>query len=105
MTVVGNLKRVVLAGSFMALLGMGWACNGGHQERPTLVVYVAVDQLRGDMLERYASLFTGGIRRLHDEGYRYLSATHDHAKTATAAGHATLSTGVFPSRSGIVGNE
>ncbi len=82
-----------------------WACGSDLQERPTLVVYVAVDQLRGDMLERYDSLFTGGVRRLHDGGYRFLSATHDHAKTATAPGHATLSTGVFPSKSGIVGNE
>ncbi|NNM04639.1 MAG: hypothetical protein HKO65_06000 [Gemmatimonadetes bacterium] len=105
MTVVGQIRRIFLAGSFLALLGGGWACGGGLQGGPTLVVYVAVDQLRGDMLERYDSLFTGGIRRLHDDGYRFLSATHDHAKTATAAGHATLSTGVFPSRSGIVGNE
>jgi hypothetical protein len=30
--------------------------------------------------------------------------THDHGGTATAVGHATLSTGVFPSRHGIVGN-
>jgi len=81
------------------------ACMGEFQKRPTLVVYVAVDQLRGDLLERYDSLFTGGFRRLHDEGFRFLSATHDHAKTSTAAGHATLSTGVFPSRSGIVANE
>jgi hypothetical protein len=70
-----------------------------------LVVYVVVDQLRGDLLEHYDELFTGGFRRLHDEGFRFLSATHDHAKTATAVGHATLSTGVFPSRHGIVGNE
>ncbi len=81
------------------------ACSGGFQEQPSLVVYVSVDQLRGDLLERYDSLFTGGFRRLHDDGYRFLSATHDHGKTATAAGHATLSTGVFPSRSGIVANE
>jgi hypothetical protein len=69
------------------------------------VVYVAVDQLRGDLLERYDTLFTGGFRRLHDDGFRFLSATHDHGKTATAAGHAVLSTGAFPSRNGIVGNE
>lgn len=86
------------------LLGAS-GCTGGFQERPTLVVYVAVDQLRGDLLERYDPLFTGGFRRLSDEGFRFLSATHFHANTATAVGHATLSTGVFPSRSGIVENE
>ena len=50
-------------------------------------------------------LFTGGFRRLHDDGFRFLSATHDHAKTATAAGHTALSTGTFPSRNGIVAND
>ncbi len=89
----------------LSVLAAGLGCSGRLQEKPTLVVYVAVDQLRGDLLERYDSFFTGGIRRLHDGGFRFLSATHDHAKTATAAGHATLSTGVFPSRNGIVGNE
>jgi len=99
----------VLKGHFQAvlpfvLLGAS-ACSGGFQEQPALVVYVSVDQLRGDLLEHYDSLFTGGFRRLHDDGFRFLAATHDHGKTATAAGHATLSTGVFPSRSGIVNNE
>jgi hypothetical protein len=69
-----------------------------------LVVLVVVDQLRGDLLGRYDSLFTGGIRRLHDEGFRFTDATHFHAKTSTGVGHATLGTGVFPSRHGIVGN-
>lgn len=81
------------------------ACDGGQRGGPALVVFVSIDQLRGDILLGYDELFTGGIRRLHDEGFRFTGATHDHAKTATAAGHATLSTGVFPYRSGIVGNE
>ena len=81
------------------------ASTCGFQKQPTLVVYVVVDQLRGDLLERYDSLFTGGFRRLHDGGFKFLSASHYHAKTATAAGHATLSTGVFPYRNGIVANE
>ena len=80
-------------------------CSMGEREQPALIVYVAVDQLRGDLLEHYDSLFTGGFRRLHDDGFRFAEATHVHAKTATAPGHATLGTGVFPSRSGIVGNE
>jgi arylsulfatase A-like enzyme len=81
------------------------ACSLESSTRPALVVFVSVDQLRGDLLERYADHFTGGLRRLHEEGFRFLDTTHDHAKTATAAGHATLATGVFPFRSGIVGNE
>jgi predicted AlkP superfamily pyrophosphatase or phosphodiesterase len=65
---------------------------------------VAVDQLRGDLLTRYDALFTGGIRRLLDEGLSFTNTTHDHAETATAPGHATLATGVIPRRHGIAGN-
>jgi predicted AlkP superfamily pyrophosphatase or phosphodiesterase len=73
-------------------------------DSPTLVVMVSVDQFRGDLIDRYKSAFSGGLRRFLDDGYRFTSASHAHAVTHTAAGHATLSTGVFPSRSGIVAN-
>ena len=46
----------------------------------------------------------GASRRLLDDGFRFTEATHGHARTSTAPGHATLSTGVFPSRHGIVAN-
>jgi hypothetical protein len=99
-----SASRKSLRLALFLLFGIAVGCSGYPAEKPALVVYVVVDQLRGDLLERYDSLFTGGIRRLHDEGFRFLSATHDHAKTSTSVGHATLSTGVFPSRSGIVAN-
>lgn len=72
--------------------------------RPSLVVLVVVDQLRADLLDRYADLFTGGFKRLHDEGYSYVNAAHDHAATETAVGHASLSTGVYPNRHGVIAN-
>lgn len=74
-------------------------------DRPALVVMVVVDQLGQPLLERYEDLFTGGFRRLLDEGRSYANATHDFAATKTAPGHATLATGVYPSRHGIVANE
>jgi hypothetical protein len=71
---------------------------------PRLVVMISVDQLRGDLLDRYADVFSGGLARLMAHGFSYSQANHAHAVTHTAAGHATLATGVFPSRSGIVAN-
>jgi Uncharacterized proteins of the AP superfamily len=73
--------------------------------RPNLVVMVLVDQLRADILDHYADVFTGGFKRLRVEGHNYTNATHDHAVTETAPGHADLSTGVYPSRHGIVSDE
>ncbi len=74
-------------------------------ERPALVVMMVVDQLSQELLDRYDDVFTGGFRRVIDGSRWYVNATHDHAGTVTAAGHATLSTGSFPSRHGIVANE
>ena len=74
-------------------------------ERPALAVMLVVDQLSQELLDRYDDVFTGGFRRLIDGGRWYENATHDHAGTSTAPGHATLSTGSYPSRHGIVANE
>jgi predicted AlkP superfamily pyrophosphatase or phosphodiesterase len=71
---------------------------------PTLVVLVVVDQLRADLLDKYGDFFTGGFRRLRTEGHSFVNAGHDHGVTVTASGHATLSTGVYPSRHGVVSN-
>ncbi len=97
-----GFRLLVLLPALFLPLFLG--CNGAQPAPPRLVALVVIDQLRGDLLEHYDSLFTGGFRRLHDEGFRFTGATHDHAKTATAAGHTTLGTGVFPYRNGIVNN-
>ncbi len=74
------------------------------EEGPTLIVFLIVDQLRGDMLDRYSSLFTGGFKRILEEGLNYTNALHAHAQTETSPGHATISTGVYPTRAGIPSN-
>jgi len=71
---------------------------------PRLIVYLVVDQLRGDLLTRYYPVFTGGLKRLMDEGLSFTHALHNHAATETSPGHAALSTGVFPARAGIPAN-
>lgn len=74
-------------------------------ERPALVVMLVVDQLSQELLDRHQGAFTGGLRRLIDDGRWYVNATHDFAGTNTGPGHATLSTGTYPSRHGVVANE
>lgn len=94
--------RCLTAVTLIALASSG--CTQTPPEPPKLVVMVVVDQLRADLLERYDDAFTGGFRRLIDGGAVFTQASHRHASTSTAIGHATLSTGVFPTRHGIVGN-
>jgi predicted AlkP superfamily pyrophosphatase or phosphodiesterase len=71
---------------------------------PRLVVVIVVDQMRADYLDRFASLYHGGLARLTHEGTVFAEAHHDHADTETSPGHATISTGTFPSHSGIIAN-
>ena len=69
-----------------------------------LGVIIVVDQFCAEHLTRYAHLFTGGLARLRDGGVAFAEAHHDHAMTLTATGHASLSTGCYPNRHGVVGN-
>lgn len=70
---------------------------------PTLVVVIVVDQLRGDMLDRYARELTGGYGRLM-RGAWFVNGFHDHAITETAPGHASTLSGRFPRSTGIASN-
>lgn len=72
---------------------------------PRLILFVSVDQLRADSLERFAPLWTGGFRRLRDESISFTETRHEHAVTTTSPGHASLATGAYPSRHGIIDNE
>jgi predicted AlkP superfamily pyrophosphatase or phosphodiesterase len=93
-----------LAGFLPILLSLGCG-NPEPHDGPRLMVMVVVDQLIPDLLERYDEHYSGGLRRLLDEGFRFDNAAHDHGVTETAAGHATISTGVYPKTHGIVAND
>lgn len=72
-----------------------------------LVVAVVLDQLPSWAFERYLPLLDadGVIRQAVASGAYYPRARYDYAGTYTAAGHATLFTGVLPRVHGIVANE
>lgn len=73
-------------------------------ERPTLVLAIVVDQMRYDYLTRFGHEFTGGLKRLLEEGAVFTNANYEAAPTVTAVGHSTFLTGATPSVSGIAGN-
>jgi predicted AlkP superfamily pyrophosphatase or phosphodiesterase len=70
-----------------------------------LVLQITVDQLRGDLIDRYAAGFgKGGFRRLLEQGAFYVDAHHRHANTETIVGHTTLATGTDPAVHGMIAN-
>ena len=72
--------------------------------KPTLLVFITVDQMRADYLDKWKSQFTGGLKRLVDGGALFTNAHQDHAITETAPGHASTMSGRFPRSTGISRN-
>src|SRR6266404_3284250 len=72
--------------------------------RPKLVVLLVVDQMRGDYVDKFRGQWTGGLKRLLDEGAWFREANYPYAETETCAGHATISTGALPVTHGMVAN-
>ncbi|MEO8032590.1 MAG: alkaline phosphatase family protein [Gemmatimonadota bacterium] len=72
---------------------------------PTLVVFIAVDQMRGDYIERYQKEWRGGFRRIIHSATWYPNGLQDHAITETAPGHSTMLSGRNPGHVGIVTNQ
>jgi predicted AlkP superfamily pyrophosphatase or phosphodiesterase len=73
-------------------------------DQPSLVLLVVVDQMRYEYLTRFGPEFSGGLKRLIDEGAVFTNANYESAPTMTAVGHSTILSGAPPMLSGIVGN-
>jgi predicted AlkP superfamily pyrophosphatase or phosphodiesterase len=72
--------------------------------RPKLVVLLVVDQMRGDYVDKFLPQWTGGLRRLVEEGAWFRDAAYPYAVTETCVGHATISTGALPATHAVVAN-
>src|SRR2546427_5783678 len=72
--------------------------------KPKLVVLLVVDQMRADYVDKFLPQWTGGLKRLVEEGAWFRDAAYPYAATETCVGHATISTGAFPATHGMVAN-
>jgi len=103
-----SIFRPALAGSLLSALfstlpGVrSMSAQGGP--KPALLVFITVDQLREDYLERWQGQFTGGLKQLLDGGAFFTNGHQDHAITETAPGHASVMSGRFPRSTGITRN-
>ena len=73
---------------------------------PALVAVIVVDGVPQEQLVKYRDLYgQGGFKRLLENGAWFANAHHGHAATLTAPGHATILTGSYAYRNGIIANE
>ena len=99
-----QLRPFILA--FLALSLSVSARASAYNAKPKLVVIIVVDQLRGDILERFHDQMSpNGFRLLLDRGAWYKNCYYQYATTETAPGHATLGAGAYTLGHGIVANE
>ncbi|MCG3188978.1 MAG: Alkaline phosphatase PafA [Burkholderiaceae bacterium] len=92
------------------LLGCALAACGhspsGPSAPPRLVVFMAVDGLPQRQVVDYRSqLAPDGLARFLDRGAWFANAHYGYAYTVTAAGHASMLTGTYAYRHGIIGND
>lgn len=97
--------RIISAAAFVAAPALAAAQQAPvSAERPALVVLIAVDQFRGDYLDRFGAQLTGGLARFHSSAAFFPHAWQDHANTETAPGHATMLSGREPVHTEIISN-
>jgi len=102
---VGMKSRIMRVWLFLLLVPVASRAASPDSGLPQLLVVVTLDQFGAGYLERYDQVFTGGLRRLRDEGRRFDRATVDHAPTLSYPGHTTISTGSHPRTHGINAND
>jgi len=61
--------------------------------------------MRADYVEKFRGQWTGGLKRLVEEGAWFRDAAYPYAATETCVGHATISTGALPATHGMISNE
>jgi predicted AlkP superfamily pyrophosphatase or phosphodiesterase len=101
-----SLKRFACLSLAALLLAACATPQAPTQEKPRLIVFMAVDGLPQRQVVDYRDqLAPDGFRRFLDRGAWFSDARYAHAFTVTGAGHAVMLTGAYPHRTGIIGND
>ena len=104
------MKRLALhLALFILALGLGISTSNTwakQSPKTKLVVVISYDQMRGDYIERFNNILGDrGFKRLMKDGAHSPLCYYNHISNMTCPGHATLLTGCYPSKTGIVSND
>lgn len=98
-------SSVLLSALFLAPVVVRAAEPAALEVRPKLAVVISIDQFRGDYLTKFRPYFgAGGFKRLLEGGTEFRDTHYRHSITETAAGHATILTGVHANVHGVTAN-
>ena len=98
-----EMKKFLLLALVLVIAWLAWPYL--QFDEPRLVVYISIDQMRYDYLDRFNEYFTeGGFNKLRNRGAFFSNSHYGHYCTYTAPGHALLGTSCYAGKSGIIGN-
>jgi predicted AlkP superfamily pyrophosphatase or phosphodiesterase len=99
-----NLNLISLI-VFILLINTITLASPPSPPQPKLILQITVDQLRGDLPDKYMkNMGQGGFRYLKNQGIWYSNAHYGHTNTETVVGHTSLATGADPAQHGMVSN-
>ncbi len=99
------MRRLAAPAAVLALLAIvARTPQAAPAPAPKLAVIIVVDQMRADYVDTFQSDWAGGLKRLVKEGAWFRQAAYPYLTTVTCAGHATIGTGAYPHRHGIMQN-
>jgi len=78
------------AASFFLVLIATAVISAYPAERPKLVIYISIDQMKAEYLDWYKAEFTGGFKRFLTQGAVFRNADLNYAPSETGPGHASL---------------
>ncbi len=94
---IPSLLKIVLLSTLLFTLS--------EAKQPKLILQITVDQLRGDLPDKFMkNMGNGGFRYLKESGVWYKNAHYNYSNTETVVGHTTLATGANPNIHGMVSN-
>lgn len=103
------MKKLFIAG---LLLSLSSSYAQVAASKPKLILVIAIDQFRGDYLQKFQSLFLpaqgkklGGFNYLMKKGAYYSHAEYGLLQNMTCPGHATILTGAYAYQMGIPNND
>jgi predicted AlkP superfamily pyrophosphatase or phosphodiesterase len=97
-------RRLRLGAVVVAMFWATAALVPANAAAPQLIVVLVVDQFRADYVEKFKHQWTSGLRRLLTDGAWFRQTAYPYFNTVTCAGHATVSTGAYPSAHGMILN-
>lgn len=72
---------------------------------PKLTLFISVDSFGTEVMQRNRPRFKSGFAKFFNEGAVFPEARYQVAECVTGEGHASMVTGTWPHRHGIVGNK